>query len=264
MSVFRKIGWFVALVIGMMPMLLQAQSDEMIDIVYLKNGSVIKGQLVSYEQGGMMRFQISENYQLEILDEEIERIVQGVPEDYDSLRRKRAYTRKPITPYLPAEDKWYSTAHLSTSFANSFDGTVMEAGLQTTFGCQFSQWLGAGVGTGFVVYNVSVGEMVIPLFAEVRGYFKKTGRIPFYTLVAGYGWALKNESNWITEAEGGLMYGASLGWLLPARGKNPALLLDVGYRSQKASFTTDFDFWNEETTRNYNYHRIVFRAGMLF
>ena len=128
---------------------------------------------------------------------------------------------------------------------------------------QLNRWIGAGVGVGYDNFSFENSETISPVFMEMRGYFTQRIKSPYYAVKAGYGFALKDEDDNITEARGGYMIHPALGFRLTAD-EDLNVLLDVGYKFQHATFHRESpwgpDFWEKEIT----FRRLTVRLGLMF
>jgi len=245
-----------------------AGKEILTDVVHLKDGSVLKGLIVNYQQGGALTFQLQNGETITIQDVEIARIVQDVREpkagSYDELMNKKAKV-KPKEPQVYAfkERGFYNAmmlGSLNTRAANEFR---MGLSFHNVSGFQFSRWFGIGLGLGVETYGTDDDEVIYPVFAEFRGYLSKKIKAPYYTLGAGYGFMATNEKEFITEAEGGWMIHPAVGIRFSAK-KNTNLMADIGYKFQKAHFRREFSFSGDIEVRNVLYQRLIIRVGLLF
>ena len=119
-----------------------------------------------------------------------------------------------------------------------------------------------GVGVGISGLSLQAGENFVPVFGEIRGYLTKKRVAPYYVLGAGYGFALKNENQSIVKGEGGLLIQPTFGIRIGASSK-ANILIDAGYKFQKAVFTREF-FNGDQEIKEISYRRFTFRFGFIF
>jgi len=98
---------------------------------------------------------------------------------------------------------------------------------------------------------------------ELRGYFTKRIKSPYYTVKGGYGFALKDEDDNITEAKGGYMIHPAVGIRLSAD-EDLNVLLDIGYKFQKATFKTEFPWGQDFFEKDITFKRLTLRLGLIF
>lgn len=247
-----------------------AGNASLTDVVYLKDGSVLKGLIVNYEQGATLTFQLQNGEKIIIQDVEIARIVQDVREpkagSYDELiNGTTKVSAKPKAPqvYEFRERGFYNAMSLGSLNTRAASEFKMGVSFHNVSGFQFSRWLGIGLGVGIETYGTDDDEVIYPVFAEFRGYLNKKIKAPYYTLGAGYGFMATNEREFITEARGGWMLHPAIGMRFSAK-KRTNLTADIGYKFQKAYFRRDFNFSGDIEIRDILYQRLIIRVGLLF
>lgn len=243
-----------------------APESELTDIVYLKDGSVLKGLIVSYEQGVNLDFELQGGEKIVIPDADIAKIVQDVNEpkanSYDGLAKMRSQPKEPPV-YEFRERGFYNyttIGSLNTRAANEFR---MGVSFHNVSGMQFSRWFGVGLGVGIETYGTDDDEVIYPVFAEFRGYFTKKIKAPYYSVSGGYGFMTTNEAEFITEARGGWMFHPAIGLRFGAK-RRTNLAADIGYKFQKAHFRREFNFNGDIEIRDVLYQRLIIRLGLLF
>lgn len=244
-----------------------ANKEELTDVVYLKDGSVLKGLIVNYEQGATLNFRLQNGEEIVIIDSEIARIVQDVREpkanSYDELINGKTKAKPKDQTYNFKERGFYNATMLGSLNTRSGNEFKMGLSFHNVSGFQFSRWLGIGLGVGIETYGTDDDEVIYPLFAEFRGYLNKKIKAPYYTLGAGYGFMATNKKEFITEARGGWMLHPAIGLRFSGK-KHSNLTADIGYKFQKAYFRRDFTFNGDIEIRDVLYQRLIIRVGLLF
>jgi len=244
-----------------------------LDEVHLKNGSILKGEILQYNQGQNLSLKIGNEQIMVIQEANIEKIIQGdvnveeadiqdeVGEEEDIL------AIEPIEK-VPFEYKmagWYNTT--SIAFYAGNDGSDADgngnfklgSGLHNVVGKQIKPFLGIGLGIGLDNYSRR-GETILPLFVEARGYPIPNVKQLYYTLAVGYGFAFKRKSFGITAAEGGYLVSPAIGIRLGTPdGTN--VNIDLGYRIQKAFFREQL-INGDVDERNIVFNRLALRIGL--
>jgi hypothetical protein len=246
--------------------LLQAQTEETEeypDVIYMENGSIFKGKIIEYEQGGTVRIVIRGGHELTLQENEIARIVQV--DEWESAREKRNPVMENKPPRIKAiqykTQGVFNHTHFGFNASTSDFGQLrMALQLDHTFGYQFNRLLGIGIGSGVNFFDQQ--ETVIPLYAEFRSYpFKKNPGF-FASVAGGYGFALRNTNNNISEAEGGWMSHPAIGYRI-ASSENLYLAFDLGVRFQQASFVANSFFGGGDTVRkDVLYQRTTLRVTL--
>ena len=225
-------------------------------IVYLKNKSVFKGEIIEYVQDEVLKMKLSNSETIIVLDaKEVKKIIHGEVDKVFLQKQKKSYEFK--------ERGFYNATNISLSMAGSAysaSGINFGYGAQTSFGYQFNRLLGAGVGIGMDYYYRGSGENLMPVFGEIRGYLFSKNFTPMYSLATGYSFAFKDKDRNITEAKGGWMIYPAVGFRMGGS-KLMNFTLDAGVRIQKAKYTfTSWDIRRQRIT----YRRLVIRVGFVF
>ncbi len=230
-------------------------------LLYLKKGFVLRGHLLSYVPGGeLTMIDLSYGDTLTIPDESIKGVKYVDPE---GTNFSQVAAGKLSRLYEFPERGLYH----ATTFGITQNTTAAEAGGLTGFeltavlGYQHHRWLGFGLGTGIDFYHRSAGEMVVPIFGEVRGYLLEQNVSPYVTLRGGYGIGLSNRDQGIEDARGGWMINPAWGLRLGGR-KGMNVVLDIGLKYQKASFV--YGRLSERSDVDITYKRLNMRIGFLF
>ncbi len=240
-------------------------SDKNEDVIYFKNGNIIRGKIVE---------QIPEKYlRVEMHDGTLNMYDM---KDIQRIAKEESTAPKPIAaPVEPEkevevlfkEEKWdYSktrTKGYSTVFENGFHANSEEGPggtVQFIPGYKWNNWLQTGLGFGFTSFQ---NQIFFPLYLDVRGSPFKSRVSPFYVGSIGYAWPLDpinlgfNEVKW----EGGPLFNVGLGIKI-AIAKSFAFHYAFTYKNQIASRKlTD---WNGSSIEYYSFSRIGFMIGISF
>lgn len=239
------------------------------DVMYLKNGSVLRGKVVDSSRDTVVRIQI--------LGGSI--FAHGVSE-IDTLVRSQQIETQEYNYYATGYEQikerldmskmrgtWYhhTTMKLSAGFNSGTPVGVF--GLAHSSGYYLGSWLGVGLGAGI---ERNAGYNIVPVYANVRGFFTKTLNTFYYSVDVGYNLPIKQAQRpdvwWrtMTDARGGLYLHPALGVRFYS-GSKAAFTMDFGYVVQRVDYTFQ-DQWNPEfpyTERNL-WIRPALRFGMLF
>jgi hypothetical protein len=231
-----------------------------IDIVTMKDGRVLKGEILQYSPGETLVFQPSDGQKMELADSDVAKIQQGM--EMDAAAIKQLPTNK--TKGLPTAKTHglYANSMLSFAVGSSGDeGLSLGAGFSEVVGYQLNKVLGLGVGFGIDNYSRR-GETVYPIFAEVRALLpseKSSGN--FYALAGGgYSLGFPRKSLDINKAEGGPMGYFALGYRA-ATIEGVDIYLDLGAKFQEAHFIRTL-YNGDVEVRDINFRRIVIRVGI--
>lgn len=231
---------------------LKNKSVKHIDVVYLKNGSEFRGQIIEYVPGSHLSMKILGGPELTFEDSKIDRIVQEV---LNQKVRNRDYNFK--------EEGFYNFTSISNFNSRSNFGDIFVGfGAHTVSGYQINRLIGLGLGFGIDNYEVSFAKRVVPLYLEARGYLLKKNISPYYSMNMGWGFPLKQDNFGVNETAGGMYINPSIGVRFGGK-KTSNFILDAGYKYQRASYISRFDDVNV-TKDTYDFKRIVVRLGILF
>ncbi len=235
----------------------QASQKQVVDVVWLKDGSRLTGTIIKWEYERGLEFQLSTGAVVVIPKKDIHKVLQDtqMPDDHGLSRRDEP--REP-RPYAFKEKGWYQN---SSGFINvSYSGG---AGIHHAMGYRFNRLLGVGLGTGIESHDFSSIRNIVPVYAEARGFLIPQKISPYYALKIGYGIALKDGSRGTTRAVGGFHFSPEFG--VRFGGGDVSYYLGVEYKIQNATFTTDgFDFGGVKFTDKISYRRVELRTGLLF
>jgi len=232
----------------MVSMALSAQSLQTVDYIKTKSGSIWKGTITEITDDGYYVVQTISGLDLRLHESSIQKVEQVWSNGY-----------KPKKEYKFDEEGIYHAVELGLNANRQSPGL----GLTYAIGYRFKPILGVGIGTGIQGYDIGWGKNVIPLFAEVRGYFFRKKVTPYYALRAGYGFGLKNGNNAISEASGGMMFNPQVGVRFGGA-NNVSYYMGLGMLIQKASFTEDWQ-WSEQTNIDkYTFRRWEMKFGIVF
>lgn len=228
------------------------------DVVYLKNGSIFRGQIELYEYGKELRLRLYENQVLVFEAKNIKKIVQTANES--EKEEKEIESKK---TYAFREQGFYFHSSLGYIGGNNLWGNYIDAfNVHSQVGYQFNRLIGAGIGTGVDFYNVGLGS-IIPVYGAARGYLKKSNFSPFYQLAAGMGIPIKNENSGFSDSKAGYYLAPELGFRFGA--SNEAnMTLGIGLTWQKATYITTFGDTVTKNEDNYTFRRFNLKIGVLF
>lgn len=240
---------------------------EFVDVIYLKNGSVFRGNIAAYQPGEQVTIEIAGATPLIFKEGEILKIRQ---ERLDAVKKQELQKPTVVQEEKPKDKNyefkergWYNATYFALGSGQSNGNVQFVVGLHNITGFMLKRQLGIGLGIGVDNYAVGTGEVVYPIFAEARGYFTPTYRSFYYSVAVGYGLAFKNDNNFVTRANGGYMFHPAIGVRFGASAESN-ITLDIGYKQQQAGFTREVPFTGEIDIREVTYRRLIVRAGLLF
>ncbi len=215
------VGFFAFLLIGLNS--LQAQSYTQEDVLYLKNGSVIRGQIVVHVPGSHIRIEILGGSELLYDIDEID-LIKHEPSKY---RRIKLKLRKEYVPISFRKRGIYNRFGLGFGFGENEWGPVINVSYQYSLGYHFNQYMNVGIGSGLEPYE---SGLIMPFWAELHGDLLQKVISPHYLLQVGYGYAAVRGWN-IDRMDGGVYAHAAVGFKVNTR-RRAEWIFTLGFKAQ--------------------------------
>ena len=222
------------------------------DVVYLKNGSVIRGNITEIKMDEYVLIQISGGSILKYAMAEV-----------DSITKEAAYNSK--GDYKYKESGYFNETGFALLFGreanNFYNNSSISVEFHTVNGYQLNKYLRAGVGIG-VDYYSNYDFVLSPVYLNIGGDLLKNPVTPFYSIIGGYSFSWDSDiPNY--EQDGGRLYGATVGVKFNSRSA-ASYKIGIGYRNQKATINQQ-DWWGTgmyQTT--YNFRRVALGLEVTF
>lgn len=221
-----------------------AQSKE--DVVYLNNGSILRGKVIETIKGVQTSIEISGRNVIVIPDSAVKMIQ--------------------MDQAIPAKERGNkSTAVEMTASANFYGGSTNTAGFTFITSYRFPFRLAVGAGIGIEWFD----RQQIPFIADFKYYFLRGSWSPYIYGQGGYAVPLSQEGdNEWTEYHGGALAGGGAGMRFNFTNRN-ALIFSIGYRYQKTETITNpypySSYYPQyETIRVDEFNRLSFAFGFVF
>lgn len=218
------------------------------DTVYLKSGTVITGKLIQNDSLDGIR--ISNDCGIWFYN----------LQDIDSVRVNSSLQLQELK-----KSGYYNLSSLGLLFGEGADGSQPFASLSMVNGWQYGQRVYTGLGLGYEFYEWGI----LPVFADVKYFFKQDIVTPFISFKAGYSFPLsksKSGSDYYThygQTYGGVLLNPEVGLLIPV-GSSNAISVGIGYQYQELSYNEIPDYWYSYEKRVYtHYNRISLRLSFL-
>jgi hypothetical protein len=260
---------FYVLLVCFLPFVAAAQKKGAAteDVMYLKNGSVLRGKVVESSRDTVVRIQILGGS-----------IFAHSLAEIDTLAREQAIKENEYFQYASSirrqkidlsalKGTWFHHTNMKISVGYNQNQPVGVIALQHSSGYFVKPWLGIGAGASI---ERNAGHTLMPIFASFRGILSNTPNSFYYSCDVGYNVAfMGQDNNWgwrtmtMTKAQGGIYIHPAVG----IRFFSPSRLhftLDVGYVFQKVSYTYTGE-WNPEPYTEHNtWLRPALRLGVMF
>lgn len=219
------------LILGLLLVYKPVQAQDKTPVtVYLKNGKVLQGAIITSIFDEYLTLEIDEVTHLDIQFDKIKSIYFG--KYIEEVKDKPAF--EPKTGFLHAAD-------IGLLFGNNAYGSGSSLSVNVVNSFQFNPCLGTGLGFGLDLH----GDITtLPVYASLKGVFTKKKVTPYYFLNAGYAFAWASENHNAIEFDK-----VKGGWLLqPGFGyqfnmAQSALLIGLGYRVQKMTLDYHTPSW---------------------
>ena len=228
---------------------IQGQSDQYLDKVVLKNGSVIWGIVETVD--GNVKVYIDRDQTILVPDSLIKSLKTGK-----------------LNPTLYQERTLGIYYQISTGLllGREYDGGTNEGQFFADFttGYKFKRLLGVGLGAGLSYYP---DQRHIPLHIDIQGDLLSSRVTPFYQVSTGFSWADERDSNpAIDRIEGGWYFRPSLG--LKWHFAKHSWLFQVSYlRQESTTYYEPFDLGNGRRITNVEdrtFQRLGLSLGISF
>jgi len=160
-----------------------SQNIQYEDVVYLKNGSIIRGMIVEQIPNQTLKIKTADRNVFVFEFDQIEKITkEEIPQEFIIEEQKPA---PPPNPYVAKENGFESEIDLLLAVQLEWAEPVL--GMHAIAGYRFIPQFFMGGGFGVEIY--SDGNM-LPLFLNIRTDFVKARVTPFFSANVGYafGW----------------------------------------------------------------------------
>ena len=217
-------------------------------LVYLYDGSFLKGELVGEDQ---------QSIQLKMINGEVLNLPLTLVQKISANNKNQVFLKNGITIQESGPYHIISGGILLGQEAGFSDGYAMGVSLSYIYGHQFNQYAALGAGISLDSYDKSF----IPIYLDFRGYILHRATSLFYSVDAGYSFAFdqfkKNKDD--NPYKGGMMINPGLGLRFAGK-QNYSFLMGIGYRFQ---FAKRKNTWSEFTDEII-YKRLTLNMGFLF
>ena len=134
------------------------------DVVYLKNGSILRGTIVLLEPGRLIKLKTADN-NIWVFDQD----------KIDSIVR-------PEKIRIPQGKGYFNLTEMGVLVGNSTNYKNAPFTLMNISSWKFENGFSTGIGVGVEFFN----ETYLPVVADFRYFIRKAGAIPFVSLQGGY------------------------------------------------------------------------------
>jgi hypothetical protein len=243
---FNRLILFVTFIIIISTIPAAAQKkDKSEDVVYLKNGSIIRGTIVENQPGVLLRIRTEGKSEWVFKYEEIEKITK----EEISAPKKEVFTKNKGIYGL------FQAGLLMGD--GGYNSIVVDMNTNLAIGYKFHRLLGVGGAAGIdIIHNIAF----IPLTIDLRGNVLDNAVTPYYALQTGFSMPLNDDIE-SKKMSGGFIANPAIG-LQISLSKDVAMLLEAGFRYQQYYVTGQN--WRGEYDQTITINRYNFRFGFIF
>jgi hypothetical protein len=217
-------------------------AQRSVDVVYLKNGSIIKGNLVPSDNTETVKIETCCGNIFVFWNEEIIRTEINSQPDARYIIKKRGYFNFTSTGILLGS----STNERKAPFS-----------LLSEHDYRINRY----VATGFVIGYELLQEPVVPLAVSVKVFLPLVQSDLFLGVTTGYSFSIENpDSEFLEGTSGGYLFNTELGVSIPIS-ENNSFFMAAGYRYNKLKYART-DPWLGEVKREVFYNRLSIRLGI--
>jgi len=221
-----------------------------IDVIHLKNGDVYKGIIIEQPDTEIVR--------IETL---CKNIINFDMKDVLSVKSEKFSPWFIHMPFTPGPKGYLNITDLGTLIGSGNNNRNAIFSISSFNGYGFSSKM-VGGSIGFEIFET----LMLPVYFEFRGVLAISKFSPFFSLKAGYSFALEDpESYWGENynSTGGYLFGTGLGALIWINNHN-AFEISIQYRYQDIKTIRTDDWSGETTTLTKKYNRLELKFGLLF
>lgn len=217
---------------------------KMTDVVYLKNGSIIRGLIVEQVPNQSMKIKTSDGSIFNFQMNEIEKIT------------KEESTRSRSTSIFSSRNE---VEDYSGKFRGIVDLGYIAGGIKGpefcfSLGYQINNYLFAGAGAG-VEYATDLETAVIPVFVDIRSNLMTGSVLPFIALRTGY--------SFMPEYSGGFYCHPFAGVKFMTGGRK-AISLAIGWSTTKYKHEFGYDYGYKTASIKYKINAFTLKIGYEF
>lgn len=213
------------------------------DKLYLKDGSLLIGEIIEYKPGETITLEFENGRALQFSADQIKKVRMNSGEAISQVSNIKV-------------GKVYNETQFSLLMGESGSGLSVAHNVLY----QLNSGLALGAGAGIDNYYVEAARDIYPVFVNVKYYLLDLPSSVYIGGKAGYGMAFKNENENLIKAEGGMMWNPYFGLRIKSSGI--MINLFTGLKFQKASY--EFDTPWENRQEEIYFRRIEIGSSVMF
>ncbi len=217
------------------------------DVVFLKDGSIIRGSIIEYITNKHVKIETSDNTIWVFKHNEI-----------DKINFNEAKTSNKSSAL---KSGYFNFTDMGVLIGSGINERQAPFSIMMVNGYRFNQQISTGIGTGIEFFSTPV----IPVFIDTRYDFYQSSLSPFIFLKGGYSFQTGKDYYYYetNSTQGGAMFGAGIG-IRVSLGENAQFVASLGYRYQKLKYSY-YEEWSEDNINiSEKYNRLAIRLGFVF
>jgi len=231
------------------------------DVLYLKNGSVLRGELIPTSSAETITFRLLDGQVMHFAKTEIETL----QKESARFRKVRPnYKGGAWRPPYVFRGGYYRKFSFGLASGQSGGFGVTSPYMDISYGYNIHPRLQLGIGTGFHGYGEG---LLIPAYLDIGSRILQKNYSPVVNLQAGYSFTMT--TNWRNEEfRGGLMLHPSIGMSMPGK-DGREIIISLGYRHQPTFLSYTDIIWTPNGTQipyevsgNQTFRRITLQFSM--
>jgi hypothetical protein len=236
-------------------------AQNMQEVIYLKDGSIIRGKLISNESDVVKIESCCGNVYV-FKQSDILRIVRE-ESDYNNETKNEKQTKTSYRRSDTLKTKGYfNFTSFGTLVGSKSTDKPTPLSIIMEHNYRFNSYVAIGAITGVEMLN----EAVLPIGVNVKGMLPlRRGNTIYLGLSGGYSISLDNpvmDYYEVKEANGGFMFNTELGVIFPSS-TDISCFIAIGYRYNELNYVRE-DWWMTEVERTMYFNRLSLRFGMVF
>lgn len=238
-----------------------ANAQEMQDVIYLKDGSVLHGKIIEIKANESITLQSNCEDTWVINQAEIDKITK------EKITIKSLIQNNENADFKDRKG-FYSNINIGFMFGGDLDTPFPPLNLMYVGGYQFKNGLGIGLGLGLDLLD----ETLMPTAIDLNYTFKKSKISHFIYAQGGYAFSVDTPDPYQYDnydyygsdlkSEGGYFINPGFGFKLNINERN-AMSFSLGYKFMRVNHTYK-ETNGQEINRTIEYNRIVLRFGYHF
>jgi hypothetical protein len=232
--------------------ILAAAQGQMEEVVYLKNGTSVRGMIMEYVPNVSIKIKAGK----ELTEYKLSEIEKITREKYTS----------PLKTFVPKSKGYYGIVSIGATYFPERGGGSPMGSITVINGYQFSPYLAVGGGVGA---DISANNIYnAPVFLDIRSHFLKGKTTPYIALAVGYNATIDKNKDYYSYSshrqtlKHGAIFAPSFGvkaWM----SKKAAISVSLGYKLiTTRQYINIYSYSNDMETMLS--HSVTFMIGIHF